>query len=114
MAARAALSAPAKSSACSARRASLAAGLSAPAAAGVMQHTITTRDSRIVGAPMLSWLVFMAQTTRVVQRDGLPVRVMRTARVEIVDGPERGRTVAMARPRWRIGTHASSELVIGD
>jgi DNA-binding NtrC family response regulator len=56
----------------------------------------------------------MAQTTRVVARDGLDVRVMRTVELEVVDGPDRGLTARVTRPEWHIGTHEGNDLRLAD
>jgi len=56
----------------------------------------------------------VTQTTRVVTRDGLGVRVIRTAHVEVTGGADRGLRAAVATPLWRVGTHASNDLILRD
>jgi transcriptional regulator with PAS, ATPase and Fis domain len=54
------------------------------------------------------------QTTRVVVRDGETLRVLRTCTVEIVAGPGAGARARVERPLYRIGSHATNDLVLGD
>ncbi len=54
------------------------------------------------------------QTTRVLVRDGETLRVLRTLVVEIVGGPDAGTRARVDRPLYRIGSHASNDLVLGD
>jgi transcriptional regulator with GAF, ATPase, and Fis domain len=54
------------------------------------------------------------QTTRVLVRDGETLRVLRTCTVEIVSGPDAGTRARLDRPLFRIGSHATNDLVLGD
>jgi DNA-binding NtrC family response regulator len=52
--------------------------------------------------------------TRVVQRDGRAVRVVRSAIVEVLRGPDRGLRVEINRPRFVIGAHPENDLTLKD
>jgi DNA-binding NtrC family response regulator len=52
--------------------------------------------------------------TRVVTRAGCDVRVLKTCQLEVLNGPDAGRQARMARAVYRIGTHASNDLVLRD
>jgi DNA-binding NtrC family response regulator len=53
-------------------------------------------------------------TTRVTDQDARTVRVLRTCLVEIVAGPDAGRSERLERPLYRVGTQKSNDLVLSD
>jgi DNA-binding NtrC family response regulator len=54
------------------------------------------------------------QVTRVVQRAGGTVRLLRGAAVEVLRGPDAGTRVEIDRARFVIGSHAHNDLVLRD
>jgi DNA-binding NtrC family response regulator len=54
------------------------------------------------------------QMTRVISREGAEVRMMRTCVLEVVEGGARGTRVTIDRPVFRVGAHASCDLVLDD
>lgn len=62
---------------------------------------------------MVAWGV-ASETTRIVEGPGGAVRVVRTCDVTVVGGPDTGRAARLERPTFRVGTHASNELVVTD
>src|SRR5258708_5494303 len=51
---------------------------------------------------------------RVVAKGGAEVRLMHTCTVEILSGPDVGKSARIDKPLYRIGSHESNDLVIGD
>src|SRR3954470_20378741 len=54
------------------------------------------------------------QTTRVLVADGEARRVVRPGVIEVVSGPDAGVRARLDKPLFRIGTHASNDLVLAD
>jgi DNA-binding NtrC family response regulator len=54
------------------------------------------------------------QVTRVVQRDGQSVRVVRGCRVEVLAGPDAGLALEVTQARFGVGSHASNEVALSD
>jgi DNA-binding NtrC family response regulator len=54
------------------------------------------------------------QVTRVVQRGGQTVRLVRACRVEVLAGPDAGLTLEVTQTRFGIGSHASNEVALSD
>jgi transcriptional regulator with GAF, ATPase, and Fis domain len=52
--------------------------------------------------------------SRVVARDGAEVRLIHTCAVEILSGPDVGKSARIDKPLYRIGSHESNDLVLGD
>jgi DNA-binding NtrC family response regulator len=52
--------------------------------------------------------------TRVVERDGQAVRILRGAVIEVLRGPDRGLHVEIDRPRFVIGAHPENDLRLHD
>jgi DNA-binding NtrC family response regulator len=52
--------------------------------------------------------------TRVLQRGGQPVRLVRGCVVEVLDGPDRGLRRELEVPELAIGTHESNQVVLSD
>jgi two-component system response regulator GlrR len=51
---------------------------------------------------------------RVVAKGGAEVRLIHTCTVEILSGPDVGKSARIERPLYRIGSHESNDLVLGD
>src|SRR5260370_34496004 len=51
---------------------------------------------------------------RVVAKRGAEVRLINTCSVEILSGPDVGKSARIDKPLYRIGSHESNDLVIGD
>ncbi len=51
---------------------------------------------------------------RVVAKGGAEVRLIQTCTVEILSGPDVGKSAKMDKPLYRIGSHESNDLVLGD
>jgi DNA-binding NtrC family response regulator len=51
---------------------------------------------------------------RVVAKDGAEVRLMHTCAVEILSGPDVGKSARIDKPLYRIGSHESNDLVLSD
>jgi DNA-binding NtrC family response regulator len=56
----------------------------------------------------------LTQATRVVGAGEAARRLLRVLRLEVLAGPDAGRVVRVDRPLFRIGSHASNELVLSD
>jgi transcriptional regulator with GAF, ATPase, and Fis domain len=55
-----------------------------------------------------------ANLFRVVARGGAEVRLIQTCTVEVLAGPDVGKSVRMDKPLYRIGSHESNDLVLAD
>jgi pSer/pThr/pTyr-binding forkhead associated (FHA) protein len=51
---------------------------------------------------------------RVVAKGGAEVRLIQTCAVEILSGPDVGKSAKMDKPLYRIGSHESNDLVLAD
>jgi two-component system, NtrC family, response regulator GlrR len=55
-----------------------------------------------------------ANLLRTVAKGGAEVRLIQTCAVELLSGPDVGKSAKMDKPIYRIGSHESNDLVLGD
>src|SRR5258706_9767385 len=55
-----------------------------------------------------------SQVTRLVGANGREVRVLRAWRAEVTAGPDAGKAARVDKLTYRVGTHASNDLVLSD
>ena len=79
------------------------------------QHTAINRGNDMVSESMdNATRRLTGNLFRVVAKGGAEVRLIQTCTVEILSGPDVGKSAKMDKPLYRIGSHESNDLVLTD